>query len=78
MIAVSDTNYEVYPKTMDGWKTKDEVYNGVDRIEKRTETTYNTIDPVTGKTVYFVDSLMPLLTKELGYVYIVKGDIVSN
>jgi predicted CoA-binding protein len=77
MILVSDTNYEVYPKTMDGWKTKEEVYNSIDRIEKRMDVNFHFRDSEFSKTIYFVDSLMPLLTKELDYVYIQKNNIVS-
>lgn len=78
MILVSDTNYEVYPKTMDGWKTKEEVYNSIDRIEKRMDVNFHFNDSeFLPKTVYFVDSLMPHLTKELDYVYIQKNNIIS-
>jgi hypothetical protein len=77
VIAVGDQIYEVYPKIRDNWKTTEEVYNGVDRIEKRTDLKYHIdyYDPDTGeKTIYFdVDNLMPLLTRELDYTYTVNN-----
>ena len=77
MIIVSDTNYEVYPKVVDGWKSQDEVYGAIDKIEKRMDVEYHTKDDATGETLYLMDRLMPQLTKELGYVYIVKSDVIS-
>ena len=69
VIAVSDKDYEVYPKIPDDWKTIDEVYEGVDRVERRMEVKFSTYDPNLKMTFYDVDSLMPLLTEELNYTY---------
>jgi len=77
MIIVSDTNYELYPKTIDGWKPQNEVYGAIDKIEQRMDVSFHSRNFTTNEMIYFVDSLMPPLTKELGYVYIVKGIVIS-
>jgi len=69
VLAVSDKDYEVYPKIPDDWKSIDEVHDGVDRIERRMEVKFSTYDPNLKMTFYDVDSLMPLLTEELNYTY---------
>jgi hypothetical protein len=69
VIAVSDRDYEIYPKIRDAWKTKEEVYKGVDHIERFTEVKFSTYDPYLNRTFYDVDNLMPLLAKELNYTY---------
>ena len=33
MFAASDTNYEIFPKIIDDWKTQEEVYGTIDKIE---------------------------------------------
>jgi len=77
MIAVSDKNYEVFPKIRDDWKTKDEVYKGVEDIEQRMEVKFSIYDPYWKKTFYDVDSIMPLLAKELNYTYIVNHVVLA-
>jgi len=77
MIAVSDRNYEVFPKIRDDWKTKEEVYKGVEDIERRMEVKFSTYDPYWKKTFYNVDSIMPLLAKELNYTYIVNHVVLA-
>ncbi|MFA6225449.1 MAG: hypothetical protein WC620_04525 [Methanoregula sp.] len=81
VIAVSDEMYEIYPKTRDNWKTMTEVYSAAGHIEQRTELTFHMdyYDPDTGKkTVYYdVDNLMPLLTRELDYTYVVNNVVLT-
>jgi hypothetical protein len=69
VIAVSDFDYEIYPKIRDDWKTKDEMYKGVEHIERFMEVKFSTYDPYLDRTFYDVDNLMPLLAKELNYTY---------
>jgi hypothetical protein len=69
VIAVSDMDYEIYPKLKDDWKTNEEVYKGVDHIERFMEVKFSTYDPYLDRTFYDVDNLMPLLAKELNYTY---------
>ncbi|MCX6691101.1 MAG: hypothetical protein NTW33_03375 [Methanoregula sp.] len=69
VIAVSDFDYEIYPKIGDDWRTKEEVYKGVDHIERFMEVKFSTYDPYLDRTFYDVDNLMPLLAKELNYTY---------
>jgi hypothetical protein len=69
VIAVSNVDYEIYPKIRDDWKTKEEVYKGVDHIERFMEVKFSTYDPYLNRTFYDVDNLMPLLAKELNYTY---------
>jgi hypothetical protein len=76
IIAVSDKNYEVYPRTPDNWKTSEEVSDAFARIEQRMEVQfhYDYYDPDGKKlTWYDVDMIMPLLTKDLDYAYIVNN-----
>ena len=77
VIAVSDKDYEVYPKIRDDWKTKEEVYQGVDHLEQRMEVKFSTYDPYMKMTFYDVDNLMPLLTRELNYTYTVNNVILT-
>jgi len=77
VIAVSDKDYEVYPKIRDDWKTKEEVYRGVDRIEQRMEVKFSTYDPYLNMTFYDVDNMMPLLTRELNYTYSVNNVVLT-
>jgi len=77
VIAVSDKDYEIYPKTPDDWKTLPEVYAGVDRVEKRLEVKFSTYDPHLNMTFYDVDNMMPLLAGELNYTYVVNQNVLS-
>lgn len=77
MIAVSDKDYEVYPKVKDDWKTLAEVYGGVGHLEQRMEIKFSTYDPYLNRTFYDVDNLMPLLTRELNYTYTVNNVILT-
>lgn len=77
VIAVSDKDYEVYPKIPDDWKTMAEVYEGVDRLEKRMEVKFSTYDSSVNMTFYDVDNLMPLLARELNYTYTVNNVILT-
>jgi len=77
VIAVSDKDYEVYPKVKDDWKTLDEVYEGVDRVEQRMEAKFSTYDPNLKMTLYDVDNLMPLLTGELNYTYTINNVVLT-
>ncbi|MEI7856339.1 MAG: hypothetical protein WCH85_02430 [Methanomicrobiales archaeon] len=77
VIAVSDKDYEVYPKTPDDWKTMEEVYEGVDHLEKRMEIKFSTYDSSLNMTFYDVDNLMPLLARELNYTYTVNNVILT-
>jgi len=69
VIAVSDKDYEVWPKLRDDWKTKEEVDNAFDHIEQHTEVKFSIYDPYWRRTFYDVDSIMPLLARELNYSY---------
>lgn len=69
VIAVSDVDYEIYPKVRDDWRTKDEIYAAIDRIERFMEVKFSIYDPNYDRTFYDVDNLMPLLAKELNYTY---------
>jgi hypothetical protein len=64
--------YETHPKIAGDWKTKPEIESAISRIESRMETSFNN---TMGE--HNVDSLMPLLTKELNYTYIVQGIVIS-
>ena len=64
--------YETHPKIAGDWKTKSEIESAISRIESRMGTSYNN---TIGE--YNVESLMPLLTKELNYTYIVQGNTIS-
>ncbi|MDP3564065.1 MAG: hypothetical protein Q8R70_06200, partial [Methanoregula sp.] len=77
VIAVSDKDYEVYPKVKDDWKTLAEVFEGVDHLEQRMEIKFSTYDPYLDRTFYDVDNLMPLLTRELNYTYTVNNVILT-
>ncbi|MHB8162940.1 MAG: hypothetical protein ACYDDV_01165 [Methanoregula sp.] len=77
VIAVSDKDYEIYPKIRDNWKTMAEVYQGVDRVEQHLETKFSTYDPYLGQTFYDVDNLMPLLAGELNYTYTINHVVMS-
>jgi hypothetical protein len=64
--------YETHPKIPGSWKTKPEIELAISHIESRIGTSFkNTIE------TYNVESLMPLLTKELNYTYIVQGTVRS-
>ena len=76
VIAVSDKDYEVYPKVRDDWKTEEEVYQAVDRLEQRMELKFSAYDPNLNMTFYDVDNLMPLLTKELDYTYTINNVVL--
>lgn len=72
VIAVGDRDYEVYPKLKDDWRTNEEVYKCFEKIEQRMEVKFSTYDPYWNRTYYHVDSIMPLLAKELNYTYSVN------
>lgn len=77
VIAVSDKDYEVYPKIPDNWKTMAEVYEGVDHLEQRMEIKFSTYDSSLNMTFYDVDNLMPILARELDYTYSVNNVILT-
>jgi hypothetical protein len=77
VIAVSDKNYEVFPKIRDDWRTKEEVYKGVEDIEQRMEVKFSIYDPYWKQTFYDVDNIMPLLAKELNYTYIANHVVLA-
>jgi hypothetical protein len=76
LIVVSDKDYEVHPVTKDDWKTKEEVLQSVERIEQRKEMKFHT--EYNGVNYYDVDNLMPLLTRELNYVYTINNAVVPH
>lgn len=76
LIVVSDRDYEVYPMTRDDWKTKEEIYRSVEHIEQRKEMNFHT--EYNGVRYYDVDNLMPLLTRELDYVYTINNAAVPH
>ena len=77
VIAVSDKDYEIYPKIRDDWRTKEVVYQSVDHLEQRMEVKFSTYDPNFKKTFYDVDNLMPLLVKELNYTYTINNVVLT-
>ena len=77
LIAVSDKDYEIYPKIKDDWKTREEVYEGVNHIERFMEVKFSTYDPYLNRTFYDVDNLMPLLAKELNYTYTANHVVIA-
>jgi len=72
VIAVSDMDYEIYPKVKDGWKSNETIYNTINKIEKGLDTKFSNYDPYFNKTFYNVDNLMPILARGLNYTYIIN------
>jgi len=72
VIAISDMDYEIYPKVRDGWKSNETIYNTINKIEKDLDTKFSNFDPYFNKTFYNVDNLMPILARELNYTYVIN------
>ncbi len=76
IIAVSDKDYEVYPRIPDNWKTSEEVSDSFTGIEKRLEARfhYDYYDENGKQQIWYdVDMIMPLLAKDLDYTYVVNN-----
>lgn len=69
LIALSDKEYRIWPKVEGDWKSPEEIHSAIDRIETRYETPFTYYSTVMDEEYYEVDSLMPLLAKELNYSY---------
>ena len=76
LIAISDKEYVIYPKVKDDWKSRAEIYKGVENIERFIEMKFSYYDPVFNRTFYDVDNIMPLLAKELNYTYIIDRAVL--
>lgn len=77
LIAIADKEYRIWPKTPDGWRSSEEIRAAVARIERRYETSYAYYDPVLDREYFEVDSLMPLLVKELDYSYTANNHVIN-
>jgi len=73
LIALSDKEYRIWPKAEGDWKSAAEIREAIRRIENRYETPFTYYDTVMDRQYHEVDSLMPLLAKELGYSYTANG-----
>ena len=77
LIALSDKEYRIWPKVEGDWKSPAEIRQAIRRIENRYEMPFTYYDTVLGKEYFAVDSLMPLLAKELGYSYTANGVVMA-
>ncbi|MCK9580345.1 MAG: hypothetical protein M0Q92_07820 [Methanoregula sp.] len=77
LIAITDKEYRIWPKVADDWMTETEIRGAVGRIERRLETSFTYYDPVLQREYYDMDSLMPLLAKELNYSYTVNNHVIA-
>ncbi|NMB79500.1 MAG: hypothetical protein GYA23_10465 [Methanomicrobiales archaeon] len=77
IIAIADKEYRIWPKVPGNWKSQEEVRAAISRIEQRLDAQFAFYDPVLEQEYYNVDSLMPLLTKELDYSYTANNHVIS-
>jgi hypothetical protein len=77
LIALSEKEYRIWPKTRDGWKSEAEIRMAVIQIERRLGTSFTYYDTLLDREYYDMDSIMPLLAKELNYSYTVNNDVIS-
>jgi hypothetical protein len=77
LIALSDKEYRVWPKTEGDWKSPTEIQQAIRRIETRLETPFTYHDTLLDRDFYAVDSLMPLLAKELNYSYSANNHVMA-
>lgn len=77
LIAIADMDYRIWPYQDDDWKSEAEIKRAVAKIEAQAGRPFSYYDPVFETTFYDVDSLMPLLVKELDYHYTVNNNIVN-
>lgn len=77
LIALSDREYRIWPKVAGDWKSPAEIRQAIADIESRYETSFSSCDPVLDREYFEVDSLMPLLAKELGYSYTANGVVMA-
>lgn len=77
LIALSDKEYRIWPKVEGDWKSAAEIRQAIRRIENRYETSFTYYDTILNRQYFEVDSLMPLLAKELGYSYTANGQVMA-
>lgn len=77
LIALSDKEYRIWPKGEGDWKSAAEIRQAIRRIENRYETSFTYYDTILNRQYFEVDSLMPLLAKELGYSYTANGQVMA-
>ena len=77
LIALADKEYRIWPKVEGDWKSAAEIREAIRRIENRYETPFTYYDTVMDRHYHEVDSLMPLLAKELGYSYTANGQVMA-
>ncbi|HEX3002202.1 MAG TPA: hypothetical protein VHN82_07535 [Methanoregula sp.] len=77
LFAIADKEYQIWPAQDDGWKSSGEIRQAVRRVESQVGRPFSYYDPVFGQTFYDVDSLMPLLVKELDYHYSANNNIIN-
>jgi len=77
LIALSDKEYRIWPKTAGDWKSPAEIRQAITRIETRLETPFTYHDTLLDRDFYEVDSLMPLLARELNYSYTANNHVMA-
>lgn len=77
LIALSDKEYRIWPKVEGDWKSHAEIRQSIRRIETRLETPFTYHDTLLDRDFYEVDSLMPLLAKELNYSYTANNHVMA-
>jgi hypothetical protein len=77
LIAISDKEYRIWPKVAGGWKSEREIQEAVTRIEQQKGMSFTYHDSLLDRQYYDMDSLMPLLAKELGYSYTVNQMVLA-
>lgn len=77
LIALSDKEYRIWPKIEGDWKSSAGIRQAIHRIETRYEARFTFQDPVLGREYFEVDSLMPLLAKELNYSYTANNHVIA-
>jgi hypothetical protein len=77
LIAVADNEYRIWPGQEDGWRSIDEILPAIKKIETGSGHGFSHYDRLQNRESYDLDSLMPLLAKELGYHYTVNNIVIS-
>lgn len=77
LIALSDKEYRIWPKKEGDWRSSAEIRQAIRRIETRLETPFTYYDPLLDREFHQVDSLMPLLAKELNYSYTANNHVMA-
>lgn len=77
LVAISDREYRIYPKVGGAWKNESGIRQAVNRIEWRLGTSFTYYSVLLDREFYDVDSLMPLLAKELNYTYTANNHVLA-